>query len=112
MFEDADKQMRKALSVDQLRQACIRAKTAPKDTLVYNGAKKFLESGCNDLEPNELISYYDFLGIMLGRRRAEVYLYCYDIANGKAPLLSPFVGEYWEGIWHTGLVAFGKEYWY
>lgn len=112
MFEQADVHHRKALTPAQLRAACVRAKTiAPKDSLVYHGARKFLDEG-GYVQDNPSVSYYEFLGYMLGRRKEEVYLYCYDIANGKAPLLAPLVGEYWEGVWHTGIVAFGKEYWY
>ena len=42
-----------------------------------------------------------------------VKLYVYDISNGMARTMSPmFLGKLIEGIWHTGLVVYGKEYFY
>jgi hypothetical protein len=43
----------------------------------------------------------------------EVTLYLYDISNGMAKSFSPmFLGKTIEGIWHTGLVVYGNEYYY
>ena len=67
----------------------------------------------NEVDEEELISYYDWLNLMLGRKKFTVELYEYDISNGQARYLSmPFLGTYFEGIWHTGIVAFGYEYWF
>ncbi|MES1908664.1 MAG: hypothetical protein MHM6MM_001551 [Cercozoa sp. M6MM] len=43
----------------------------------------------------------------------QVKVYIYDLSNGMARQLSPmFLGTTIEGIWHTGIVVFGKEYYY
>lgn len=42
-----------------------------------------------------------------------VMLYVYDITNGMAKTMSPmFLGKVIEGVWHTGLVVYEKEYFY
>lgn len=44
---------------------------------------------------------------------AEVTLQIYDISQGMAKVLSPmFIGKQIDGIWHTSLVVFGKEYYF
>ncbi|CAK9014242.1 unnamed protein product [Durusdinium trenchii] len=43
----------------------------------------------------------------------KVWLYQYDISNGLAAWAAPVaMFQSVEGIWHTGIVVFGKEYWY
>jgi len=43
----------------------------------------------------------------------KVVILLYDISNGMARSLSPmFLGKLIEGIWHTGLVVYGNEYYY
>lgn len=43
----------------------------------------------------------------------KVQLYVYDLSRGLAQQLSPlFLGKQIDGIWHTGVVVFGKEYFY
>ena len=60
-----------------------------------------------------MITYYDWLNLMLGRKKFTVELYEYDISNGRAKYLStPLLGTYFEGIWHTSIVVFGHEYWF
>jgi len=63
---------------------------------------------------DDCASYYDFLNYVLGRGKAEVQLYQYDLSNGKAWWISPlvFCGQQFEGIWHTGVVVHGREYWF
>lgn len=42
-----------------------------------------------------------------------VTLYVYDLSMGLANMYSRlFVGQHFEGIWHTGIVVFGTEYFY
>ncbi len=42
-----------------------------------------------------------------------ISIYLYDITNGMAKSLSPMLlGKLIEGVWHTGLVAYGSEYYY
>nr|BAN20730.1 conserved hypothetical protein [Riptortus pedestris] len=43
----------------------------------------------------------------------DVYLYVYDLSGGMAARLSPaLIGKQVEGIWHTGVVAYGREYYF
>ena len=42
-----------------------------------------------------------------------VILYVYDVSNGMAKVMSPMiVGKVVEGIWHTSIVVFNKEYYF
>lgn len=42
-----------------------------------------------------------------------VQLYVYDLSHGMAKQFSPaFLGHVIEGIWHTGIVVYGKEFFY
>ncbi|XP_014244434.1 uncharacterized protein LOC106663816 isoform X5 [Cimex lectularius] len=41
----------------------------------------------------------------------DVYLHIYDLSRGKAAALSlQYLDKVIEGIWHTGVVVFGREY--
>lgn len=43
----------------------------------------------------------------------EVRLYVYDMTKGLASSLSQMVlGKHIDGIWHTGIIAYGREYFY
>ena len=73
-----------------------------------------------EVEEDELISYYDWLYLMLGRKKYTVELYEYDVSKGKAKYYAqPFLGTSFEGIWHTSIVVYwygepiyGTEYWF
>ena len=42
-----------------------------------------------------------------------VTLYVYDVSNGMAKMMSPMiVGKVVEGIWHTSIVVYNKEYYF
>lgn len=42
-----------------------------------------------------------------------VHLYVYDITNGMAKTMAPmFIGRSLDGVWHTSLVVYGKEFYY
>ena len=42
-----------------------------------------------------------------------VKLYIYDITNGMGKSLAPmFIGRPLEGVWHTSIVVYGKEFYY
>eukprot|EP00811_Abedinium_folium_P032406 NODE_5454_length_1768_cov_12.737965.p2 GENE.NODE_5454_length_1768_cov_12.737965~~NODE_5454_length_1768_cov_12.737965.p2 ORF type:complete len:341 (+),score=73.62 NODE_5454_length_1768_cov_12.737965:487-1509(+) len=62
-------------------------------------------------------SYYDFLNVMLGRKRFPITLYMYDISKGVAQKWSwLLLGQNFEGIWHTGVVVdwptISAEFWF
>ncbi|KAI4503512.1 hypothetical protein M0802_001734 [Mischocyttarus mexicanus] len=45
--------------------------------------------------------------------RTAVELYIYDLSKGMASLMSNvLIGRHLEGIWHTGIVAYGREYFF
>jgi len=89
---------------------------APTPELIGDVSRRYLEDllrGQPALEEDLPITYYDFMNHMLGRRKTVVQLYKYDLSNGKAWWLSPLLlGQHFEGIWHTGIVVHGKEYWF
>lgn len=60
------------------------------------------------------IDYYQFVAYCLGCRPSQVQLNWYDLSRGYAQWVPPTVlgGQQLSGIWHTGVVVFGKEYWY
>mmetsp|Transcript_21156 Transcript_21156/g.66925 ORF Transcript_21156/g.66925 Transcript_21156/m.66925 type:complete len:731 (+) Transcript_21156:129-2321(+) len=65
------------------------------------------------VEEEDFVTYYDFLNHMLERKRCPVRLHQYDLSAGKAWWLSPvLLCRQMEGIWHTGVVVFDREYWY
>jgi len=58
-------------------------------------------------------SYSEFVLRCLGIDCAEVVLYYYDLSNDWAKYFSPLLlGGSEAGLWHTGLAAFGREYFY
>lgn len=49
----------------------------------------------------------------MGESAHEVRLYVYDLSRGMARALSPmFLGKEIPAIWHTSIVAFGREYFF
>jgi hypothetical protein len=58
-------------------------------------------------------SYSEFLLRCLGIDCSEVALYYYDLSNDWIKYASPMLlGSSETGVWHTGLAAFGREYFY
>lgn len=70
---------------------------------------------CNTgLDPTSVrVSYTQFIAHCVGRDHSEVTLHLYDLSAGMAPKISPWLlGRQVEGIWHTGVVAFGHEFYF
>mmetsp|Transcript_66115 Transcript_66115/g.158169 ORF Transcript_66115/g.158169 Transcript_66115/m.158169 type:complete len:589 (-) Transcript_66115:89-1855(-) len=66
-----------------------------------------------NLEGDERVTYPEFMAYCLGRQKHKVTLHIYDISNGLSEALSPWlVGQKLEGIWHSGICVFGKEYYF
>lgn len=66
-----------------------------------------------DGDGNGRAQYCDFVVRYLKLPCSEVCLYWYDLSNNWAKYISPLVLWYQEcGIWHTGVVVFGREYYY
>jgi hypothetical protein len=66
------------------------------------------------LENDDEASFYDFVTFRLGYTRSPVVLNWYDVSHGLAQWVPPSMlgGRRLQGIWHLGVVAFGKEFWY
>jgi len=58
-------------------------------------------------------SYAEFCAHHLGLRQSRVALYLYDLSKNLSHVLSPLLlGTYEEGLWHSSVVVFDKEYFY
>ena len=43
----------------------------------------------------------------------KVEIHLYDLSQGMARQFSPmFLGKQIDGIWHTGIVVYGREYYF
>lgn len=108
------------LSMQGLLNVCERLVTSPQDVLEKQWAQELLkqhEAGADVLEEDEVLSYFDFLNVMLGRKRYKVTLWMYDISKGAAERWSwLLLGQSFKGIWHTGLVVEwpqrSSEFWF
>jgi thioredoxin len=50
---------------------------------------------------------------MENNKNNQVHLYVYDITNGMAKNLGHMlIGKFVEGVWHTSVVVFGKEFYF
>lgn len=65
-----------------------------------------------DVDGNGVVSYAEFVAFCVGRRKREVRLHLYDLSRGQGPHLKMILGKDLERIWHTGVVAFDKEYYF
>jgi len=53
------------------------------------------------------------LNVVLCRRHFEIQLYKYDLTNGVAASIAPMLfGADFNGLWHTSIVVYGREYWF
>mmetsp|Transcript_82441 Transcript_82441/g.236942 ORF Transcript_82441/g.236942 Transcript_82441/m.236942 type:complete len:684 (-) Transcript_82441:221-2272(-) len=72
-----------------------------------------VDPSVTDMDEHEALTYYDFMNRVLGRKKAEVFLYLYDLSHGRASWWAPLLlGQEMEGVWHSAVVVHGKEYWY
>lgn len=62
-----------------------------------------------NLDDNRLVPCSMFMVCCLGRPRRAVFLHQYDITGGGAKVMSL---QHLEGVWHTGLVIYGREYFF
>jgi Ca2+-binding EF-hand superfamily protein len=66
-----------------------------------------------DVDGDGKLDIWELIAHTLGRRKTPVELLLYDISGGASKLFSPLLfGRKFEAIYHSGLLAFGKEYWY
>lgn len=108
-------EMRLAASMWSKASAHTRKASVPDDSVRGQSARYLQELLLQKgrLDEDEMLSYYDFMNHMLGRRKSKVQLWQYDLSRGGAKLVSPLlVGQQLGGIWHTSIVVHGKEYYY
>jgi len=108
-------EMRLAASTWSTVSAQNRRASVPENPVRSQSAKYLQELllSKGKLDEDEMLSYYDYMNHMLGRRKAKVQLYQYDLSKGGAKWISPLlVGQQLGGIWHTSIVVHGKEYYY
>jgi hypothetical protein len=94
------------LSSAGLLKACERL-VAGKNVIEKQWAAEVLQKHRDgeDLDDDMELTYFDFLNLMLGRKKYKVSLWMYDISDGYAKNLSwALLGQTFEGIWHTGVV--------
>jgi len=106
--EDSSGKGSGGLSAGGLLRACQRLASSPKDVVEKQWAKEVLEQHKKGDGPEEdaELTYYDFLNVMLGRKKFKVSLWMYDISDGRAKRWSwMLLGHHFEGIWHTGVVV-------
>lgn len=67
-----------------------------------------------DLEEDGALDYYEFVSYVLGAVPTVVELALYDLSQGMAKWVPPSLlgGHRFEGIWHSGVRVFGREFWY
>jgi len=84
------------------------------DTLMRNPRQFACEvSRSVDVSSKTMVEIQAFTVCFLGRRRQEVKLNVYDLSGGRARMLSRWLPiPELEGLWHSGLVVFGWEYFY
>jgi len=60
------------------------------------------------------LSYYEFLAHALGMKLSVVELALYDLSKGVAQWVpaSLLGGHTFDGVWHSGIRVFGKEFWF
>lgn len=125
MFELADTSHTGLLTageiLDVYRRDVWRLRIGTDGTIVCDAESAGVDSeklACDtmkamDLDDDGKISYTDFMSYCLGRRKQEVIVHLYDLSNGLSQSVLPWIlGEELEGIWHCGVVVFGKEYYF
>lgn len=66
-----------------------------------------------DTTGNGTVSYADFIAFCVGRRKYEVRLHKYDLAQKSVgDQLGVLLGKDLQQLWHTGIVVFDKEYYF
>jgi len=67
-----------------------------------------------DLDGDGFLDYYEFTCHILGAQTHTVELAMYDLSQGAAKWVPAALlgGHKFEGVWHSGVRVFGKEYWF
>lgn len=116
-FVDADTEREGEISPTSMSAVCRRYLSQRMWRATLPGAKRWLERADenegSDHDEDMTLNYFEFIAQLIGREQEDVWLFQYDITAGRVQWAAPLVlGQKMEGIWHTGVVAFGREYWY
>lgn len=95
-------------------QACIfRDREGTNETSRLSRETDIKTTPTSSGDHHEDLTYYDFANVLLSNKMADVQLYRYDISEGTGAWIAPLLlGKGFQGIWHTGIVVHGKEYWF
>lgn len=112
----------KGITLEGLCRACRRILASVENAVEKQAALDILQKqhSTEELSGTSLHSYYDFLNLMLGRKKFKVSLWLYDLCDGKLKkypwALKAMVGKDVDAIWHTGIIVDWPEkhveYWY
>lgn len=110
LFLQADADADGEISNQDMARCCKKCCQNSWD-MPLEGAKKWLARGRKTEDGT--LNYFEFVSELIGRQQHDVWLYQYDISGGLAAWAAPVaMFQSVEGIWHTGIIVFGKEYWY
>jgi len=97
-------------------QGTVVSKAKSSRKPLFTGAQRWIERrelAGHTCDEDQTFNYFEFVSEFIGRTKIEVWVHQYDISNGRAAWAAPvLLGQQMEGIWHTGIVVFGYEYWY
>lgn len=99
----------------QSRDVAARAASAAAGEILAQDPDEFIDVTVKamDMDLEGQISSAEFLALCLGRREQEVTLHLYDLSKGLAAAAAPWlVNQKVDGVWHTGIVVFGREYYF
>lgn len=98
-----------------LRPGARGCSKAERREFSYESADDFVKETVNAMgvAADSSVTPGEFLSLCLGRREWEVTLHLYDLSRGAASRLSPWLlDQKVEGVWHTGIVVYGREYYF
>eukprot|EP00438_Fugacium_kawagutii_P004552 Skav227315 [mRNA] locus=scaffold826:42428:43798:+ [translate_table: standard] len=110
-FEAADVRGVGCLRIQDMATLKLRLKTIDiEGSLDFAELMQEVELRAKNPGQDKELSYHEFVAFCLGFRRTPVKLNWYDITGGYAKYMPGLLHT--QGIWHTGIVAFGREYWF
>lgn len=101
------------LDIKALEMRDPRAIVIPEIRMPASSADSFTQDIISALELDTKTSLRlpEFMLEYLGRSKYDVELHLYDVSDGLALKLSPWVAsESVAGVWHTSVVVYGKEF--
>mmetsp|Transcript_19221 Transcript_19221/g.48818 ORF Transcript_19221/g.48818 Transcript_19221/m.48818 type:complete len:667 (-) Transcript_19221:164-2164(-) len=115
LFEEADDDNDAEITAEEMARVCRRVASSASGVggFEVKGSLAYLSRQGEHADDDLSYNYFDFVAELLGRERHEVKLFQYDISGGRAWWSAPLLlGQQMDGLWHTGIVVYDKEYWY